>query len=135
MILFREARMDSLKRVWQGSKSNYQNKLSDNLAYSNRLNLKSPKLFRGPIIFLTCALSCILILMPAYRAPIQADGRQDGKGENEMKSKQPGRVRAPELAGGHGWLNTNHALKISDLRGKIVLLDFWTYCCINCMHI
>ncbi|WP_415645634.1 NHL domain-containing thioredoxin family protein [Stackebrandtia soli] len=45
------------------------------------------------------------------------------------------RVRAPELAGA-GWLNTGGArLGISDLRGKIVLLDFWTFCCINCLHV
>ncbi|MBN2293581.1 MAG: redoxin domain-containing protein [Pirellulales bacterium] len=33
------------------------------------------------------------------------------------------------------WLNTSKPLKLEDLRGKFVLLDFWTYCCINCMHI
>jgi len=42
---------------------------------------------------------------------------------------------APELDGGVAWLNTGKALKLKDLRGKIVLLDFWTLCCINCMHI
>ncbi len=33
------------------------------------------------------------------------------------------------------WLNTAGPLELHDLRGKFVLLDFWTYCCINCMHI
>lgn len=33
------------------------------------------------------------------------------------------------------WLNTSRALKAEDLKGRIVLIDFWTYCCINCMHI
>ncbi len=45
------------------------------------------------------------------------------------------RIRAPELEGGVGWLNTNTPLSLAGLRGKIVLLDFWTYCCINCMHV
>jgi len=45
------------------------------------------------------------------------------------------KVNAPELQGGRGWLNTDQPIKLSDLRGKIVLLDFWTFCCINCMHI
>ena len=45
------------------------------------------------------------------------------------------RVRAPELDGGEGWLNTDRALSIRELRGKVVVLDFWTYCCINCMHV
>jgi len=45
------------------------------------------------------------------------------------------RVRAPELRG-RGWLNTGgKEIKLSDLRGKIVLLDFWTFCCINCLHV
>ncbi|MDQ4502617.1 NHL domain-containing thioredoxin family protein [Sinomonas sp. ASV322] len=45
------------------------------------------------------------------------------------------RVRASELAG-RGWLNTGGAeLDLAALRGKIVLLDFWTFCCINCLHV
>lgn len=41
---------------------------------------------------------------------------------------------APELEGGSGWLNTDKPVLLSDLRGKIALLDFWTYCSINCTH-
>ncbi|MBY8850385.1 NHL domain-containing thioredoxin family protein [Saccharothrix sp. MB29] len=45
------------------------------------------------------------------------------------------RVRAPELVG-RGWLNTgNREIRLSDLRGKVVLLDFWSFCCINCLHV
>ncbi len=44
-------------------------------------------------------------------------------------------VRAPELTGGKSWLNTDKPLTIAGLRGKVVLLDFWTYGCINCIHI
>jgi thiol-disulfide isomerase/thioredoxin len=44
------------------------------------------------------------------------------------------RPRAPELTGGRGWLNTDKPLSIAGLKGKIVLLDFWTYGCINCIH-
>ena len=42
---------------------------------------------------------------------------------------------APELDGGLEWFNTAGPLRMKDLRGKVVLLDFWTYCCINCIHI
>ena len=46
------------------------------------------------------------------------------------------RVRAPELAGRGGWLNTGGKhLSLADLRGRIVVLDFWTFCCINCLHV
>lgn len=44
-------------------------------------------------------------------------------------------IHAPELEGGVAWLNTDRPLTLAGLKGKIVLLDFWTYCCINCMHI
>jgi thiol-disulfide isomerase/thioredoxin len=45
------------------------------------------------------------------------------------------RVRAPELRG-RRWLNTGGAeLSLAELRGKIVLLDFWTFCCVNCLHV
>jgi thiol-disulfide isomerase/thioredoxin len=47
----------------------------------------------------------------------------------------PGRFPAPSLDGGVEWLNTSGPISLKDLRGKIVVLDFWTYCCINCMHI
>ncbi|MFF3746548.1 NHL domain-containing thioredoxin family protein [Streptomyces kronopolitis] len=46
------------------------------------------------------------------------------------------RVRAPELIGKGGWLNTgDKELTLSDLRGRIVVLDFWTFCCVNCLHV
>lgn len=45
------------------------------------------------------------------------------------------RVRAPELTG-RGWLNTGgKALRLADLHGRFVLLDFWTFCCVNCLHV
>jgi len=44
------------------------------------------------------------------------------------------RTRAPELIG-RGWLNTEGPLGLRDLRGRFVLLDFWTFCCINCLHV
>jgi thiol-disulfide isomerase/thioredoxin len=45
------------------------------------------------------------------------------------------KVRAPELKGDKGWLNTDKPLSLTALKGKVVLLDFWTYGCINCIHI
>jgi thiol-disulfide isomerase/thioredoxin len=58
-----------------------------------------------------------------------------GQEGSDMSGRQQGRVRAPELAGGRSWLNTDQPLQLAALKGKVVLLDFWTYGCINCIHI
>lgn len=46
-----------------------------------------------------------------------------------------GRAPAPEFPPGLDWINTDRELTMEELRGKIVLLDFWTYGCINCIHV
>ncbi len=44
--------------------------------------------------------------------------------------------KAPDLDVGLGWLNTDTPLRFDqELKGRVVVLDFWTYCCIDCMHI
>ena len=47
---------------------------------------------------------------------------------------EPSGTRAPSLDGGSAWLNTTEPLSIDKLAGHVVVLDFWTYCCINCLH-
>ena len=46
-----------------------------------------------------------------------------------------GVVPAPEFPAGLDWLNSGRPLSLAELRGKVVLLDFWTYGCVNCMHV
>jgi uncharacterized protein YyaL (SSP411 family)/thiol-disulfide isomerase/thioredoxin len=49
--------------------------------------------------------------------------------------RAPSRVRAPALPGGaENWINSA-PLSLEALRGNVVVLDFWTYCCINCLHV
>ncbi len=55
--------------------------------------------------------------------------------ENKMMVYGKDNIRAPEFPAGLQWLNTGQPLTLKELRGKVVLLDFWTYCCINCMHV
>jgi thiol-disulfide isomerase/thioredoxin len=44
-----------------------------------------------------------------------------------------GRQPAPELQGIDGWINSE-PLTLAELRGKVVLIDFWTYTCVNCIR-
>ena len=44
-------------------------------------------------------------------------------------------IAAPDLDGAVEWLNVAAPISLADLRGKVVLLDFWTYGCVNCMHV
>lgn len=65
--------------------------------------------------------STVLAQPPAEKAGAQEKAR-------------PEKVAAPDFDGGVAWLNTAKPISIKDLKGKIVLLDFWTLCCINCIH-
>ena len=62
-------------------------------------------------------------------------GSSVAEGKSMSQSPFAQRYRVSPLPEGVTWLNTAGPLELSDLRGKFVLLDFWTYCCINCMHI
>ena len=54
----------------------------------------------------------------------------------EPKDKEKKKVAAPDLDGGIAWLNSGGPLSLkNDLKGKVVILDFWTLCCINCIHV
>lgn len=65
-------------------------------------------------------------------------GKQgEGPVQTAMAGERPAkrRMAAPELSGGIDWLNTAKPLTLPDLKGRVVLLDFWTLCCINCIHV
>lgn len=58
-----------------------------------------------------------------------------GDGNPGVTFTWEGTVRAPGFPPGAEWINASAPISMDDLRGKIVMLDFWTYGCINCIHI
>ena len=69
----------------------------------------------------------------------------DGAGDKSPRAPLPDsaetvgatfeRLPAPEFATGLPWLNTDRPLTLKELRGHVVVLDFWTYGCVNCLHV
>jgi thiol-disulfide isomerase/thioredoxin len=76
----------------------------------------------------------VIVSLSNYSSSVHSRSLHSQEGF-EMPVQERARVRAPELKGDRGWLNTDKPLSIAGLKGKVVLLDFWTYGCINCMHI
>ena len=96
---------------------------------TNHRGLRQTQRKRTKSLIGLCISLCPLWLIFAFAA-----GGVKGK-ESVMPTQERPRIRAPELTGHRGWLNTDKPLSLAGLKGKVVLLDFWTYGCINCIHI
>jgi YVTN family beta-propeller protein len=84
----------------------------------NPENSKNMKYYFLTIVFLMLLISC----------------KSKTQSQN-VELQMTNAVNAPEINTQYGWLNTDKSYSIKDFRGKIVLLDFWTFGCINCQHI
>ncbi|MFZ0546306.1 MAG: thioredoxin-like domain-containing protein [Candidatus Promineifilaceae bacterium] len=101
----------------------------------------------------TCFLAIIFVLLAACNAkpeqeieatadetaettvtPVSETGNSE-ESTSPTPQSYAGRVEAPEFPTDVDWLNTGRPLTLAELKGKVVLLDFWTYGCINCIHI
>jgi DNA-binding beta-propeller fold protein YncE len=84
-------------------------------------------------------LSGLILCTSSFSLPLHGQDAAAGKTEkpkaDDSENPFPNRHPAPELDGGVEWLNTSGPISVKDLRGKVVLIDFWTFCCINCMHV
>src|SRR5207249_7327388 len=95
---------------------------------------KGPRTKPGATVRITRHFALGTLLLAALSlCPLWLISRSSSKGL--VMPAQGEKIRAPELTGARGWLNTDKPLTLSALKGKVVLLDFWTYGCINCMHI
>ena len=99
----------------------------------------APPRRRLPWLPLVGLLVAGLAVAAAVAGPLRPD---EPKKDSQPAEAPPGpalpakRPAAPDLDGGVAWLNSAGPLSIKkDLKGKVVVLDFWTLCCINCIHI
>jgi thiol-disulfide isomerase/thioredoxin len=83
-----------------------------------------PTVYIAIIGAMVCAL-CVHLMLN------QSDAAADAS-LNLVQGK--GKLAATEFPPNHDWLNTDKPINLADLKGRIVLLDFWTLCCINCIH-
>jgi thiol-disulfide isomerase/thioredoxin len=89
------------------------------------MNSSNAFLLRAAIaLFPLLALAGLVVwaLHPSQQAQAQVDA-----------ASLPVRGAAPEIAN-RGWLNTDRPLPLSSLRGQVVLVEFWTFDCINCIR-
>lgn len=99
----------------------------------------APPRRRLPWLPLVGLLAAGLAVAVAVAGPLRPDEPKkdapppEAAGGPQLPAKRPA---APDLDGGVAWLNSAGPLSIKkDLKGKVVVLDFWTLCCINCIHI
>lgn len=98
---------------------------------SSLRHLRLPMGMAGLVGIAMLASCCFLAVQAEEAPPADKDKIPAGAPKHPFAKRSP----APSLDGGAGWLNTAGPIDLRDLRGKFVVLDFWTYCCINCIHV
>lgn len=97
-------------------------------------NLRSSLVLR-PILAGLILLAAGPATLSVHADEDQPDKKVETKPKGKVDNPFPKAFPAPELEGGVEWLNVGGPITLKDLRGKVVVLDFWTFCCINCMHV
>ncbi|MGD9636787.1 MAG: thioredoxin-like domain-containing protein [Pirellulales bacterium] len=80
-------------------------------------------------------LGLAIVCQTNGRAAAQEAAKRSPAAANAANHPFPRRVPVPWVDTEAGWLNTTRPIKFEELRGKFVLIDFWTFCCINCIHV
>lgn len=88
-------------------------------------------LIAGAIFYLESMKAPVPPVQPQAAAPAAGSPESQAAQQDDIFSLYP---KAPELAGIEGYINAPDNLTIASLRGKVVLLDIWTYTCINCIR-
>lgn len=84
------------------------------------------------LLYLALGIAALIGLAVATGSMVGISVPAHAAGTAPVKLAESGR-RAPEITGIANWLNSR-PLTLAGLRGKVVLVDFWTYGCINCIR-
>jgi DNA-binding beta-propeller fold protein YncE len=86
---------------------------------------------RRVLLLIVAAATVAACTGPGEAAPADGSVAPSSSAARSYSGTDP----APEFPEGLDWINTDHPLQLAELRGKVVLLDFWTFGCINCIHV
>ncbi|MCC6614028.1 MAG: redoxin domain-containing protein [Anaerolineae bacterium] len=92
--------------------------------------MSSNLLLRAAALALTVVLVAVLTGVTFAGSSIKLGSTPS---QTQPASDLPNRGAAEEIRS-RGWLNSDRPLRLQDLRGSVVLLEFWTFDCINCIH-
>jgi hypothetical protein len=90
--------------------------------YNEGILGKKEKTMR-PLIFRSTSIVAIALLAAAVGIAISRLETPSAHAAQGVQLKD-----APDFTAGAEWINTDNPIKLADLRGRIVLLDFWTLC-------
>ncbi|MBA2114392.1 thioredoxin-like domain-containing protein [Bremerella alba] len=108
------------------------------LHFSPKFILRKLAMFAAVLLLVGCGSSSSHpFAMAEEQQPVAAKEKAADDTPDAKEDDHPFRARipAPEFPQDMEWMNTKEPLELEELKGKFVLLDFWTYCCINCIHI
>lgn len=95
------------------------------------MKIPNAKLF---IIALILVGGALFLLAPGQTPGTQTNTTLTNTIPVSMSEKDTLYSRAPELAGIAGYINAPEGFTLQSLKGKVVIVDFWTYSCINCIR-
>ncbi|MHC5537812.1 thioredoxin-like domain-containing protein, partial [Singulisphaera rosea] len=96
--------------------------------------MRQPKSRARWLLSVFAMVSAAIVVAGVHRSSSAAPPKRRGGNIRVEKTVRFQEQPALSFEGGTGWINTG-PIRLEELRGKVVLLDFWTFCCINCHHV
>ena len=99
----------------------------------NRTSVRPPRL--RIVVLCSALLTALLTGACSGGGSSSAPDGVDNVTSGELRRSWAGKDPSPQLPVGVTWFNVQRPLTLEELKGRVVLLDFWTLGCINCQHI